>query len=430
MAMEKQGRTFKTAYLLVFIFVVLGFFMVGCSKKDEKQPADGKKKSDANDSQVVAKIGNTPISAGDFKAYLSSRPMPFNYYSNADALKSKLDELVAEEVMYQEALRAKVDQDPQVMTKIRQIVSQKMIEDQVNRKVWTRAIEENELQEYYKQNESEFNRPEQVRVADIFVALPADATEEKKAELKKKAEEALAEASALNNKRSGFWQLVKKYSDPHEKYQNGDTGYFDVEGKPVGVDPKMAEVAFKLEENGRVSEKLIESADGYHVIMLTGKRPAVNKPLEDVKRQIEQRIRREELQKKRAEYIDGLKAQAKITIDDKVLSDVQKEMQSTRGPQNPSFPQGGGMGMPGMPPMYRQGGPGGGPMMPQGDQMPMRPPQHQNMPTPPGFPGQHGPIQHNMGQQGPAQPGPAQSESAPSTPAQPSPDQPSPDQPR
>lgn len=346
----------KTFFVLLCLSIVLFVAALGCSKDKQDNKAVSKGVKDT--SPVVVRIGDDTITALELKNYLSSRPMSRHHRASEDYAEKRLDEMVLEVVLYQEALRLKLDQDPEVRRRIRQMLTRKLLEEQVEKEVWIRQIEEKEYQDYYDQHKDEFSRPEQVRLADIFIAVPPDATADQKAALRKKAETALAEALKVREKRSGFGGLVRKYSDTHGKYRKGDTGFFDTEGKPVGIDKKLAEAAFKLERVGSMSEHVIETPEGYHVIMLVGKRPAFHRELEAVKREIDHRIRREALKKAREAYIENLKKKANIKVDRASVAEILKELEEGREKQTPPAP-------------------------------PKRPPRPGNMSTPPPFPGHY-----------------------------------------
>ena len=163
-------------------------------------------------------------------------------------------------------------------------------------------------------------------MADIYIAVPPDASDEQRSELKKKAEKVLTEALNTRKQRAGFGKLIKKYSDTPEKYKKGDTGYFDKEGNPIGLSAQIVEASFKLEKGGSITEHVIEAQDGYHVIMRTANRSAIERPLSGVSNQIKQRIRREGLKKEREAYINGLKEKQEISIDRKTVGEIAIRM--------------------------------------------------------------------------------------------------------
>lgn len=306
---------------MIFFTILL---TVGCSKKE--QPDKNASRDQKEKSPVIAIVGGSPITVADFKGYLSVRTKATRYPGLKEDIRKRLDEMVFEEVLYQEALRLKLDQDPEVRRSIRQTLTQKLMNKQIKDEIKIKEIDESDLQDYYDTHRDEFNRPAQVRLSDILISVPPDATDKNKAERRKKAEMVLAEAFGVEGKRLDFRTLVIKYSDSHEKDRNGDTGYFDIEGKPVGIDKVIAGAAFKLEHVGSLSERVIEASDGYHIIMLTGKRSEINRPLEKVRNQIIHRIRRDRIKKERDEYIEGLKTKADISINNKVLADAANEL--------------------------------------------------------------------------------------------------------
>lgn len=277
----------------------------------------------------IARVGDTSITAADLEEYLTYRPLSSPSSPAREAIEQRLDEMITSEALYQEALRRNLHQDPKMRRIIRQILTQKLMEDEVEKKVFSRTIGREEIQSYYDQHANEFNRPEQVRLADIFIAGDPKADPKRRAERKKKAEGILAEA--LEGKRKmDFGELIKKYSDSHPQYPLGDTGYFDAEGKPVGLEAKLAEEAFKLRSVGQICDHLVETPQGYHVIMLVEKRPAIRVPLDEVKSHLERRIRNRELEEKQNAYIEQIKEKSAIQKHEQALSEFIEKMKEAR----------------------------------------------------------------------------------------------------
>ncbi|MFH0727825.1 MAG: peptidyl-prolyl cis-trans isomerase [Pseudomonadota bacterium] len=308
--------------VVVAVAVVLGISIFGCSKTDgDKSAGDAKTKT-------VIQIDDQKIDAAVVEKYLERRAVPMHAENAGELVKKRVDELVDEELQYREALRLKLDQDPETRQKIKEILKQKLSEEQIHKKVMEKKIEQPELQSYYDAHRDEFNRPAEVRVADVFIAVPKDASADQRAELKQKADKVLAEALAGPNPRAGFSRLVREYSDMPQTYAKGDTGFFSPEGKPVGIDPRIVEAAFKLEKSGDIPAAVIEAADGYHIIMLNSKRPAFNKSFEQVASHLERRIKSEEINKRRVDFLQELKGKAKIVIDEKVVAEIQEKLKT------------------------------------------------------------------------------------------------------
>lgn len=313
-------RKFAIATGVFVLSVVLTF---GCSREDGGVATGSR---DGDRSPVVARVGDGSITGSDLKSYWSDKPLSNRQRLSKEGLEELLDQRVVEEVLYQEALKQGLDQDQEIRRDIRQMLIGRFMHEYMNREVWSKEIEEAELQAYYDAHRSEFNRPEQVRIADIFVAVAPDAMDEERSKARGRADAVLAEVLESRGKRSGFGRLVVKHSDTPEKYRRGDTGFFDEEGMPFGIPGELVKAAFALERVGSVAELVVEAADGYHVIMLTGKRSSVHIPLEKVHRKLEQRMRREAAEKARGALIDGLKARAEVRVDDRVLASLLEDL--------------------------------------------------------------------------------------------------------
>lgn len=325
----------KGSYIGIFFVAFLAVLASGCSKKEDKTASKDK----AESGMVVANVGNRNITALDFERYFSTRTSPFRRQLSREDLDKRLDRLILEEVLYQEALRLKLDEDPEMHARIRQMFTQKLMDQQINQKEWNREITEGELQEHYDRHFEEFNRPAQVRLADILIAVPDGATAEERAVLRKKVHKILDEAMAVKEKRAGLRRLISRYSDTPEKYRKGDTGFFDIEGSPAGVDKSLAEAAFQLERIGSMAEHVIETPEGYHVVMLIGKRSAVKRPLDAVRNQIEQQMRRQAVTKARQGYIESIKKKAEIEIDTQVVATVLDKLNKKSVTKKPLSPQ-------------------------------------------------------------------------------------------
>jgi peptidyl-prolyl cis-trans isomerase D len=101
-----------------------------------------------------------------------------------------------------------------------------------------------------------------------------------------------------------------------------------VEGKPSGIDKRLAQAAFNLERVGSLAEEVIETADGYHIIMLIGRRAAVERPLDEVRSELKQRIQREAAARTSRAYMESLKQKAEIHIEREQLAAMLEELKS------------------------------------------------------------------------------------------------------
>lgn len=327
MAFENRRTKFMDRFAKTFLVVFSILLAFGCSKDEQTEKAALKDQTSV--SPVIARVAKNSISVSDLKDYLADRSVPSRASSSEQNVTGRLDELVLEEVLYQEALRLNLDQDPQIRRRIRQMLIQQLMDAYQKQMVWNRDISESELRKFYEQHRHEYNRPAQMRLADIFFAVPGDASPTEKAAQRKKAQHVLVEALNTENKRGGFGSLIRKYSDTPGKFSKGDTGFFDREGKPAGIDKYLAETAFNLERTGRIYRDVIETPDGYHIIMLIGRRSPNRRSLDAVRGELTQRIRRKAAEETRKTYIAGLKKASEIEINTQILADTIQEMKKS-----------------------------------------------------------------------------------------------------
>jgi peptidyl-prolyl cis-trans isomerase C len=137
-----------------------------------------------------------------------------------------------------------------------------------------RAQWEARAREIYQIDRAKYSTPEQVSASHILFDTKARTSDE----ARKLAAEALAKANAG----ADFNVLAREVSeDRSAKSNSGQLGWFTF-GE---MDPAFAKAAFALAKTGELSEP-VQSSFGWHVIRLDGRRPAVQKPFEEVRESI------------------------------------------------------------------------------------------------------------------------------------------------
>lgn len=312
--------------------------VVGCSRKHPPTKEGATPAAAVAGASTVAIVGGTAITVEDLAAYLAERPVSAAEGEPAAATAGRLDELILQEVLVQEALRLRLDEDQAVRRSIRQLLAQALMSRESGEAAGPLEVSESEIQEHYTAHREEFDHPAQVRLADIFIAVPPDAPAEVRAERRKRAETALTEVLAARAQRSGFAALVSQYSDTHPSYPKGDTGFFDTEGSPRDIDRSLARAALSIRRVGDTLAELVEEPAGYHIIMLTGKRAAVHEPLQDVRPQLARTLAHGKARKQRADFVARLREQADVTVNRDLLAGFAAGTGTTMPPGVPGGP--------------------------------------------------------------------------------------------
>jgi peptidyl-prolyl cis-trans isomerase D len=158
------------------------------------------------------------------------------------------------------------------------------------------SVSDADIKSYYEQNQKQYGTPEERRASHILIAVKKDASAADKAAAKAKADKLYAQVSANP---ADFAKLAKANSDdPGSAEHGGDLGYFS-----SGMMLKPFEDATFQLKQGQISQPVL-SDYGYHIIQLTGIKPASTKTLDQVKSEIADTIKTQLMSKKFAELAD------------------------------------------------------------------------------------------------------------------------------
>jgi peptidyl-prolyl cis-trans isomerase C len=318
---------------------------IACQKSDKKNAKAAEKagaalppQSAAELATPIAEIDGYVITLGDFQDRINKQsPYIRARYTSLERKKEFLDNLVRFEVLAAEAKKRGLDQDPEVVRTMKQVMIQKLMKVEFDTRVKPEDVTEEEMKKFYEEHSAEYNKPEEVRVSAIIVKDKA--TAEKVWNLAKGPQ-------GQDNK--GFRDLVTQHStDDVTKQRGGDLRYFAADTtewpKPV------VEAAFKLEKTGDVAGP-IQTDQGFFIIKQTGRRKALTKTYDEVKRQIQNRIYRDKRTKAMEDFVANLKNQAKITVHEDALAKVRVDTSGVGEMGEGGGDPHGGMGMPGMEP--------------------------------------------------------------------------------
>jgi peptidyl-prolyl cis-trans isomerase C len=271
---------------------------------------------------VLAKIDDVTITLGDFEERIN-RQSPYirARYTSLEQKKEFLDSLVRFEVLAKEALKRGYDKDPEVVRTMKQVMITKLMREELDNKIQASSVADDEMKKYYDANITDFVKPEQVRASAIIV--------KNKAQADRVLLEAKGDAGKTNK---GFRDLVTKYSSDEEtKLRGGDLRYFDVTSKDLPA--PVIKAAFALVNTGDVSG-VVDAGPGqpggaeFYILKQTGRRKAMTKTFDEAKPQIRNKLFREQRMAAQKDFVDGLRAQAKIEINEQNLAKVRIDTSS------------------------------------------------------------------------------------------------------
>jgi peptidyl-prolyl cis-trans isomerase C len=240
-------------------------------------------------SGVAATVDGTAISENRV-GILVKRNAAQGQPENPELRKAVIDQLAMQYLISKEAVKKGLDKKPEVsdlvdMTR-QSILANAFVEDYMKNS----TVSDEALNADYEKIKAQFTGNE-YKARHILVA---------------KKSEARAIITKLKSNPAAFESLAKaKTIDMGSKASGGDLGWFDTRS----MVPEFGDAVTKLAKGGFTKEP-VKSQFGYHVILLEDSRPKVVPSLDQIKPQLQQQIRQQDLKK----LFDDMKAKAKIEI--------------------------------------------------------------------------------------------------------------------
>ncbi|WP_260703820.1 peptidylprolyl isomerase [Edaphobacter flagellatus] len=181
------------------------------------------------------------------------------------------------------------------------ILTQQVVRDEVGRHIQPTQGQE---QAYYNAHKNEFAQPEQVRLSEILVPTPADATDAVVAQAQAKAEGIAAKIKSGDD----FAALAKANSGGPTASQGGDLGLF----KRGALAKVLEDQTFSLPAGGVTAP--IRTRQGFVILKVTEHQEAGVPALKDIEPQIQEAIYMQAMQPALREYLTKLREDAYIDI--------------------------------------------------------------------------------------------------------------------
>ena len=288
----------------------------------------------------VAVVNGKAIAYKDFERKLTimtqqvmrGQPGQLPESLKARAKTEAVNQLISEELLYQECVNKKMKLDDGLVDKELQTIKGRfkndaqysetlkrmdLTEDELKQQIGRQAIIRNLLEKeviskisvskedakkYFQSNSAEFHQPERVRAQHILIKLEPGADEQKKAEARKKLEGVKKRILAGED----FGKLAKEYSEGPSNVREGDLGYF-TRGRMV---KPFEDAAFKLKPN-EISD-IVETQFGYHLIKVLDHQADKDPSFEEIEPRVMTLLRQEKIHQQYDAYLAKLRQKAKI----------------------------------------------------------------------------------------------------------------------
>ncbi|MCP4606285.1 MAG: peptidylprolyl isomerase [Proteobacteria bacterium] len=322
----KSNRSFKFFFTITLI-AIGAIFVIGAEAL--KEPVEQKTEDNKDEARLnlpIANIDTKPITVGFVETATSKQsPMLRREFGNEEKLLEFINKLIDTELLASEAERRGFKDHSEVSS-----VTKNQLASLMHRRIADSIEEEKpdeeELKKYYDDHHQNYNKPEKVRARHILVAD------------QNKAKKLLADLKGKKVSQHEFRRLAQENSeDESTRLRGGDLTFFSkIEDRKEGdpdIEPKVVQAAFQIKKNGDIFPELVKSSKGYHIVMRTGHRDAMNLSFEDARDRLTVLVRREIRKKKVEDSINALKKQFKVEISEENLKYVVIDL--SLGPPDP-----------------------------------------------------------------------------------------------
>lgn len=301
----------KKVSLLFVIFLTLSF-LASCSGGSKNSKPSG---------EIVGKVGNEYVTWKEFKQQLDSLPQYYRQFlERGNAKEGFLQKQLIKKAMVLEAEARGYGKDPKILSQLKRMKEQLLIRKlmEADRKKHI-TVTDDEIKSYYDQHKNEFKVEDEVKVRQIMVKLPPNATPQQQKKALIKIKKILRELKAGKK----FEDLVAKYSEDNTtKMSKGELPFFSRNRRLRNyMDKNFMDAAFSLNKKGDISG-IVKTAYGYHIIQLIDKHPARQKDFIEVAPQIKRTLEQRKRINQRKQMEENLIKKYNIVVYKKVLDKV------------------------------------------------------------------------------------------------------------
>lgn len=169
-----------------------------------------------------------------------------------------------------------------------------------------------QIERYYQDNVRQFVQPDQAKLRMIFLKKGLFKEKRKAPDGKEREVDPqrliMEEILAKVQTGSDFASLARGYSEGPQRTNGGDLGWVS----ESTLRPEIAKVAFDLMPGQ--NSGIIETSDGYYIVLVEEIRKATVIALNDVRERIENTLLQQERERLQQEWLDGLRSKAFIKM--------------------------------------------------------------------------------------------------------------------
>ncbi|MBM4291703.1 MAG: hypothetical protein FJ138_09865, partial [Deltaproteobacteria bacterium] len=291
---------------------------------DAAPPAPGRWRPPADESPVVARVGEVVITSAELERRLAEMaPLTRARYQSPERRRELLDSVVRFELLARRAREAGYGEDPDAQLAHKQAMVRALMDRELRGAPADEAVTDAQVEALYAERAAELSRPAQVRVAQLCVPDEAEARVAA-AELKARLVASPAQPRVAWGAYLAARALARRPACAAAP--PADLGY-RARPAPGDADPlaPVVEAAWALAEVGAVSPP-VASPLGWHIAQRVAARPAVDRPLDEVREQLRGELVSRARSARVARYVEALRAEARVEVNEEALRALKVEL--------------------------------------------------------------------------------------------------------
>ncbi len=269
---------------------------------------------------LVARSDLGELTRADLEAYTLTRPEARQSPKSGESLREWRIGLTRD-LLVARALAAKGEElssQPEVAAQIQQARETALIDAAQQRLINSRIdIDEEDLQNFYRQNPDQFGHPEQIRLRHIFRRVARDAGPQERARVRAEMEQLLERIRGGGH----FGDLAREFSDSETAHLEGLIGRIS----RGTLTPSLEEVVWNLDQ-GELSA-VVETAIGFHIFRLDDRFEPYHMDFKDARGRLMRRLTKEALELQENKVLEQILAESQAVHHPELL-----EADATAGP--------------------------------------------------------------------------------------------------
>src|SRR6202022_3901446 len=228
----------------------------------------------ADNSTVVASFAGGSVTASELQAAAAEQgPLLRAGVESAEARHRLVAELARQKLVERAALAKGYDRLPEIVRDQRRALAALYLRKEFDEPEARKEIGDDELRSFLDRHKAEYERPERVRIGDLFLAAP-----ESSPDRRKRAAEAQALLQKLKQQGKDYYAFAtlarERSDDVASRPFGGDLPLASRSELATRLGPEVAEAAFALRGGEALVERPIETPHGFHLVRLHAREEA------------------------------------------------------------------------------------------------------------------------------------------------------------